>query len=112
MMPSPFKAAAALDGYVDMGTWTALSPDAQVPYDRNDREEVRLRNPMAFVMSLRCPLTLYAGKQAQQVNDMLAAKARQRGKQCGLVVVPGDHHAMVAPAVKKAIERFRRAAGG
>src|SRR5262249_48901879 len=58
MMPSPYKAAAALDGYVDMETWAAQSPAAQVPYDRNDSGEVRLRNPMAFVASLRCPLTL------------------------------------------------------
>jgi dipeptidyl aminopeptidase/acylaminoacyl peptidase len=35
MLPSPYKAAAALDGYVDMESWAAGSTDAQVPYDRN-----------------------------------------------------------------------------
>src|SRR5262249_29302178 len=53
MLPSPYKAAAALDGYVDMESWAAGSPQAQVPYDRNVREEVRVRNPMTFVSSIR-----------------------------------------------------------
>src|SRR5262249_44197664 len=108
MMPSPYKAAAALDGYVDMETWAAQSPAAQVPYDRNDSGEVRLRNPMAFVASLRCPLTLYAGDHMRDVNESLAAKASRLGKKCELVLVPGDHQGMVAPAVKQAIEGFLR----
>src|SRR5262245_58199034 len=111
MIPSPYKAAAALDGYVEMESWAAHSPDAKVPYDRTNREEVRLRNPMAFVGSLQRTLTLYAGQDAREVNALLAAKAKQFNKQCELVVVPGDHQAMVAPAVKKAIEWFRREAG-
>jgi dipeptidyl aminopeptidase/acylaminoacyl peptidase len=107
MLPSPYKAAAALDGYVDMESWASLSSPEQVPYDRTNSEEVRVRNPMAFVASLRCPLKLYAGKDGVEVNKRFAAKARQLGKECELVVVPGDHLAMVAPAVKKAIVWFR-----
>jgi len=103
MLPSLYKAAAALDGYVDMESWTARSP---VPYDRNERQEVRMRNPMAFVASIRCPLRLYAGDGALQVNALLAAKARQAGKTCELVVVRGGHQEMVAPAVQKTIAWF------
>jgi dipeptidyl aminopeptidase/acylaminoacyl peptidase len=110
MLPSPYKAAAALDGYVDMETWAADSPDAHVPYDRNVREEVRVRNPMAFVGSIRCPLRLYAGEDGRAVNAPLAAKARQAGKECELVVVRGNHQAMVAPAVQQAIAWFRQRA--
>ena len=33
MMPSPYRAAAALDGYVDMETWAAHSPAAGRPRD-------------------------------------------------------------------------------
>lgn len=39
---------------------------------------------------------------------MLAARARQAGKDCELVVVKGDHQAMVAPAVQQAIAWFRQ----
>jgi hypothetical protein len=44
----------------------------------------------------------------QEVNAMLAARARQAGKDCELVVVKGDHQAMVAPAVQQAIAWFRQ----
>jgi acetyl esterase/lipase len=111
MMPSRYKAAAALSGYVDMESWVARSPEAHVPYDRTNPEEVRVRNPMAFASSLRCPLTLYVEPVMRRVNEPLARSARQAGKECELVVVPGDHLTMVAPAVKRAIEQFRARAG-
>jgi dipeptidyl aminopeptidase/acylaminoacyl peptidase len=110
MLPSPYKAAAALDGFVDMETWAARSPDAHIPYDRRDRAEVRVRNPMAFVDSIRCPLRLYVGQDGRAVNTPLASRAKQAGKDCELVVVPGDHQAMVEPAVQKAMVWFRELA--
>jgi dipeptidyl aminopeptidase/acylaminoacyl peptidase len=87
MLPSPYKAAAAFDGYVDMQLWARSSPDAYVPYDRTSQDEIQVRNPMAFAGSLKCPLKLYAGE---------------------LEVIPGGHQAMVAPAVQKAIAWFRQ----
>lgn len=111
MQPSPYKAAAALDGYVDMKAWAKASPKALVPYDRNDLREIRVRNPMAFARSIQCPLRLYAGKDGRAVNAPLAVEAKQAGKDCELVVVPGDHMAMVAPAVQQATEWFRHLAG-
>jgi hypothetical protein len=44
------------------------------------------------------------------VNAPLAAKAKQAGKDCELVVVPGNHQTMVAPAVLQAITWFRKQA--
>ena len=79
MLPSPFKAAAALDGYVNMEMWAEHSPDAHVPYDRADREEVRVRNPMAFIESIRCPLRLYAGDNTLPLN----AEAGRHGPEGG-----------------------------
>jgi dipeptidyl aminopeptidase/acylaminoacyl peptidase len=107
MVPSPYTAAAALDGYLDMESWAAGSPSFQVPFDRNDREEVRERNPMAFVASLRCPLRLYAGDEGRETNAQFEAEARRLGKQCELVVVGRNHQAMVVPAVQQAIAWFR-----
>ena len=110
MVPSPYQSAAALSGYVDMEAWAAGSPQEYVPYDRGNREEVRLRNPLAFAASLRCPLTLYVEPKMRDVNVLLEARARQAGKDCHVVVVPGDHLTMVAPAVQQAIEQFRASA--
>jgi acetyl esterase/lipase len=108
MVPSPYREAAALSGYVDMKNWAALSPAQQVPYDPADREEIRLRDPMAFVASLRIPLTLYVEPPMRTVNEPLATQARQAGKVCALEVVPGNHQTMVAPAVQRAIARFNK----
>ena len=56
MLPSPYQVAAAFDGYVDMESWAAGSPDARVPYDRSSPNEVLVRNPMAFATSIQFPL--------------------------------------------------------
>lgn len=111
MMPSPFKAGAALDGYVEMKSWAAGSPRIHVPYDPNNPEEVRLRNPMEFVNSLQCPLRLYAGHDGREVNTLLADKAKQAQKDCKLVIVKGGHQDMVEPAVQDAISWFKQLAG-
>jgi len=110
MLPSPYKAAAALDGYVEMKSWAAGSPQEQVPYDPDAVEEVRVRNPMEFAASIRCPLRLYASSAGWRVNALLAAKAKQAGKDCDMIVVPGDHLAMVAPSVEQAIAWFQKLA--
>jgi dipeptidyl aminopeptidase/acylaminoacyl peptidase len=110
MVPSPYCAAAALDGYVDMESWASISTDKQVPYDRNLPEEIRIRNPMAFVESLRCPLRLYSGDDSRDVNARLAVLAKHAGKNCELVEVPGDHYEMVAPSVHQSALWFRQLA--
>lgn len=107
MLPSPYRAAAAYDGYVDMTSWVAELPDAYIPYDRNTSEEIRVRNPMAFVPSIRLPLRLFVG-ESKQVNERFAAKAQQAGKDCTLIAVPGNHQMMVAPAVQQTIIWFQQ----
>jgi dipeptidyl aminopeptidase/acylaminoacyl peptidase len=106
MLPSPYKAAAAFDGYVDMTSWAADSPAKAVPYDRENPEEVRIRNPLAFANSIQKPLQLYVG-ESRDVNQQLATNARKAGKDCQLITVAGDHQAMVAPAVRQSIKWFQ-----
>jgi hypothetical protein len=60
---------------------------------------------------LRCPLALYAGEDTRAVNELLAARARRRDKHCDLVIVSGDHAAMVVPVVQNATAPFRAASG-
>jgi dipeptidyl aminopeptidase/acylaminoacyl peptidase len=107
MMPSPYKAGAALSGYLDMPKWATVELEERVVFDARDPEEVRLRNPLAFVASLRIPLTLYAEPAMRSVNEPFATRAKQLGKECKLVIVPGDHQTMVAPSVAQSIYRFR-----
>ena len=106
MMPSPYRAAAALDGYFNMKDWVASFPRHAIPYDLSDPEEIRVRNPLEFASTLKIPIALYVG-ESRMVNEVFLARAQKAKKACKLEIVPGDHQTMVAPAVQKAIIWFQ-----
>lgn len=107
MLPSNYKAAAALSGYLDMETWSAIEHPSRVIYDVTNPEEIRLRNPMAFSASLRIPLILYAERGGiDAINTAFLARAKRVGKSCELVVSEGDHLSMVVPSVQHAIKWY------
>lgn len=107
MMPSVYKEAASFSGYLSMRRFVSSSPDELVPYSRTRPEEIVLRDPHEFVSSLRIPVVLYADLTNQEQAERFAARAKEAGKPCEIVSVPGDHATMVAPSVSRAIERFR-----
>lgn len=108
MVPSDYKAAAALSGYLDMDAWAVLEHPSRVVFDTTDPKEVQLRNPMAFPASLRVPLILYAEKGGMdEINAAFLEQAKRCGKHCELVVSEGDHMSMVAPSVQHAIQWYR-----
>ena len=110
MVPSDYQAASALSGYLDYEGFINSGWRDAMPYDLDNSEERRLRNPMAFVGSLRLPVYLYA-EQSQPlvvvINQQFANRAQQLGKQCEFSTVPGDHMTMVQPAVKRTISKFQ-----
>jgi len=53
------------------------------------------------------PSMLYVSKEGKNVNGLLEARTREAGKDCQLIVVPGDYLAMVAPSVQQAIAWFQ-----
>ncbi len=107
MMPSKYKAGAALSGTLDMKIWLNNIAALRSVVDLTDPEEVRLRNPMAFASSLRIPLILYAERGGMaRVNADFAALAERAGKPCELEIAEGDHMSMVAPSVQHAIGWF------
>ena len=110
MLPSPYKGAAALDGYLEMTSWAARSPDAMVPYDRNDPQEILVRHPLRFAGSIHCPVRLYSTNGTRPVSALLAKRAKAVGKDCEVVPVEGDHQSMLAPAVRQSAEWFRQLA--
>lgn len=107
MMPSVYKAAASFSGYLDTQRFVARSPPELVPFGLVNPEETRVRNPHEFASSLRIPLVLYADVANLSQAERFAGKARDAGKPCEIVEVPGDHATMVAPSVARAIEAFR-----
>lgn len=108
MMPSNYKASAALSGYLDVLSWSEYEHPSRVIFDTTNPEEIRLRNPMAFPASLRIPLILYAERGGMdEINAAFLAQVKLAGKACELVVVEGDHMSMVAPSVNHAIKWYR-----
>lgn len=111
MMPSKYKAAALLSGDLDYEDFISSEWGQVMPYDRSNAEERRLRNPMAFVASLRCPVYLFVESDnpfMHIINQRFVNKAQALSKQCQLFRVPGDHLSMVEPAVQQTIPLFRQ----
>jgi len=109
MMPSNYKASAALSAYLDMASWSEFEHPSHVIFDTTNPEEIRLRNPMAFPASLRIPLILYAERGGMdEINAAFVARAKTAGKPCELLVTQGDHMSMVAPSVQHAIQWYRK----
>ena len=109
MTPSPYKAAAALSGYLDMKSWCDFEHPSRVIFDTTNLEEIRLRDPMAFAGSLQIPLILYAERGGMdEINALFLKRAKGAGKTCELFVVEGDHMSMVAPSVQHAIKWFAK----
>ncbi|QDT83260.1 alpha/beta hydrolase family protein [Gimesia chilikensis] len=108
MMPSNFQAAAALSGVLDMELWSATGEPAQFVFNTQDHEEVRVRNPMAFIDSLQIPVILFAEPVGMdQFSRAFHKEAILAGKSCELKIVPGDHTTMVAPSVRQVIQWFQ-----
>ncbi len=110
MLPSKYQAAAAFSGTPDYEEWVASEFGDYAPFDKSKSEERRVRNPVAFVRSIRCPLYLFVEPSHPDVSDnrLLARKATSYGKTCQMQIVPGDHMSMVAPSVRRTIVLFKR----
>lgn len=108
MMPSNYKAAAALSGMYDIKAWSNEGDRKIFVFNFRDEEEVRLRNPMAFAASLQIPLILYREDRGMDYfNRPFHEQLKRAGQNCELKTIPGDHMSMVAPAVRDAIKWYR-----
>ena len=105
-----FRAAASFSGAPDHQKWMKGRLDI-APYDPWDDEEFRIRSPLAFATSFKCPIRLYWGTEEPFFTDETRETAR-RAKAAGLDVeaiqVEGDHISMFGPASAQAIAFFRQ----
>jgi dipeptidyl aminopeptidase/acylaminoacyl peptidase len=105
-----FRAAASFSGAPDQRSW--IAPQAHIaPYDLSDGQEFRIRSPLAFATSFKCPLRLYWGDREPYFTKATRETAR-RAKAAGLDVeaiqVEGDHGSMFGPASALAIAFFQQ----
>jgi dipeptidyl aminopeptidase/acylaminoacyl peptidase len=109
MMPSPYRAAVAISGAPDQKLWVQDQDSATKVYAIDDPREVRLRSPMYFPGSIRCPLYLYDGDQEDYfipTTRQLALDAKKMGKICEFDTVPGDHNAAKVLGIQRSISIF------
>ena len=111
MRPSPYRAAASIDPSLDMEEWAVSNPPEYVVFDRYDPQEVLLRNPLAFIGSIQCEIFLYSEPEYLP-ERRFARECEQKGKQCILEVLQGDHNSIVPEAQVQIVRRFRGIVAG
>jgi dipeptidyl aminopeptidase/acylaminoacyl peptidase len=105
-----FRAAASFSGAPDQRDW--MAPRLEIaPYDPWDDEEFRIRSPLAFARSFKCPVRLYWGDREPfftEATREIARRAKTAGLDFDAVQVEGDHSSMFGPASELAIAFFRQ----
>ncbi len=110
MATDKFRAAASFSGSPDQAMSTQDQPE-RTPFDRASIREVRMRSPVAFASSFRCPARLYHGVEefwAEGSTAMTASRAKAAGLDVEAVPVAGDHFSSVPGAIRRAIAFFGR----
>ena len=105
-----FRAAASFSGAPDQRAWIAPQPQI-APYDPSNDEELRIRSPLAFADSFKCPVRLYWGNREPFFTNAtreITRRAKAAGLDVDAVQVEGDHGTMVGPAIERAITFFRQ----
>jgi dipeptidyl aminopeptidase/acylaminoacyl peptidase len=110
MASARFRAAVSLSGSPDQYAFLQSQSYLAV-FDTSDPREFRLRSPLAYADSFKCPTRLFYGNAedwATKSSNETADRARQRGLDVQAVVVPGDHFTAVPEAIRQCIEFFGR----
>jgi dipeptidyl aminopeptidase/acylaminoacyl peptidase len=110
-MASPrFRAAASLSGAPSQLAWIAGQRELAT-YNTADHDEIRMRSPILFATSFKCPTRLYWGDQEPfftSATRQTAGLAKAAGLDVEAIQVPGNHMGMVTPAINLAIEFFQK----
>lgn len=110
MYPSRFQAVSASGGCPDTDLFFSFLP-AYAPFDRADKEEMRLRSATALTAHIQVPLQLVYGDTETVYTKharTLCAKAKKNKKICDLKVVKGNHTTSVPGTVKEAVKWFAK----
>ena len=109
MTSNRFKACASFSGSPDHGQFVRGYAEL-APFDIENRDEIRMRSPLAFPKSFKCPARLYWGQDEfgfSLATRRLADKARAAGLDVQAIEVTGDHDTAVGPAMRQAVTFFQ-----
>jgi dipeptidyl aminopeptidase/acylaminoacyl peptidase len=110
MASGRFRAAASLSGSPDRVDFVREGSKDAAPFDLSDMREFRLRSPVAYATSFKCPARLYYGSEEgffDASTRRTALLAKGRGLDVEAVIVPGDHSSCVPEALRQTVEFFR-----
>ena len=110
MTSKRFKGCASFSGSPDQVAFIR-GQEELAPFDINNQTELRMRSPLAFPKSFKCPARLYWGDDEfdfSLATNRLAEKARAAGLDVQAIEVPGDHMTSVAPAMRQAVTFFQQ----
>ncbi len=104
-----FRAAAASSG---APFWPYFTEDKDLPFDRSDPREIRMRSPVAYAGSFKCPLRIYYGTEETwffgPMSRRAGALAKRRGLDVEVVAVEGNHRTHVPRSLRQSIAFFQR----
>lgn len=106
---SPYKAIASFSGSTNQEIFFRSKGIPDTPFDKQDGREVILRSPIAYASSLRHRLLLVIGANElsfERSSRLFSTKAKELGKNCDFIKVPGDHFSSLPGAMEKSIEFF------
>jgi dipeptidyl aminopeptidase/acylaminoacyl peptidase len=109
MASTKFRAAVSLSGSPDRVTFVNGGWRKKAPFDLSDTREFRLRSPVAYAKSFKCPARLYVGDEESayiEETRYTATLAKQNGLDVEAVVLPGDHESYVPDALQQAVAFF------
>ncbi len=106
---SRFRAAAAFSGAPDAKVWSQNKPELIV-FDAANAQEFRMRSPLAFAGSFRCPTRLYCGRSEpvfSRLSRQTSAQAKKQGRDVETIHVPGDHFTALPEEIRQSIRFFQ-----
>jgi dienelactone hydrolase len=109
MTSKRFKGCASFSGSPDQVAFVRGQEDL-APFDAEDGVVLRMRSPLAFPKSFKCPARLYWGDDELEfrfATRKLAEKARAAGLDVQAIELRGNHDTAVAPAMQQAITFFQ-----
>jgi dipeptidyl aminopeptidase/acylaminoacyl peptidase len=104
-----FKGCASFSGSPDQVAFVR-NHEEWAPFDPENGVEMRMRSPLAFPKSFKCPARLYWGNEELEfrfATRRLADKAQAAGIDVQAIELPGNHDTAVAPAMQQAITFFQ-----
>jgi dienelactone hydrolase len=113
MCSDDFKKAVSFSGLPDMVLYHNYVIDPQeLPFDTMNIKEFKMRSPLAYANSFRCPVRIYFGTEEPwilgSVSEHTAAIAKRSGLDVKAIAVQGGHMTAVDDEMKFAIQFFNQ----